>query len=804
LRYSAILSVFILGGSLSAAVPLCPAGRPLGGIQVTVKRTEQAPPLPLGKVNRIEEGDRILYAPSLRPNEKRSGKVAIVLFAAVPRPDEPVNFEILDAEDAAQPAQWKAPFRASLALYVYAPSGMSTRKLKGFLAKDQELVAQLADYAEKTAQTEAVLQAIAGYEQSQNTENLGAALHGFAGQYGISSKIDRSAPLNEQTLAALRTLNPALSSYDPISPSGTQRVSQTAGLAATVAGMFLGSTVGLAAGGTALGLNLKTLLFPDTDFRSAYSQAANQDGSVALCTSRDSFQSRKKIAYLWAVRIPDAGPPQLKIDPPNHLPAGLKSSLPVSAPEGQWKLTNRVREWALVDQSGVRTPVQVTASADQRRLEINLGGSPVRPGKYKLAGAWDWDSFHASGDVYVDPLSSFETARLTQDTQNRLQQHSGKQIVTVSGGDFQFVEKAVIVRKGDKYAAPAPVPFSLPRGPRQGPQDRLEMQVDTAGLGAGDYSLLLYQADGNARTVDVKVLPPPPKIENLPVMLNEGERDQKAVLEGEGLERITALAADGLEFALEDAGTTKRRVVQVRRSKDIKEGASLDLSVTIKDFAEPVVLSGGVRVAGPRPRIRNANPSLPSDLQIALRPGELPAGVRIGIMMQVSAAGLEPAVTLKCNNANPVRVRAGMGSDAAKLNAMQADTLYLSLDPAIWPGGCVVTAVLESERSGVSEELELGRVVRLPRIDDFKLTDESGGEGTYVGILTGRDLELIGKTGWDAASGHAPLGLPTPIAGDGNKQSLRIRVPWPSPTPRSPLFVWFRGEQDGRATTVRY
>jgi hypothetical protein len=197
---------------------------------------------------------------------------------------------------------------------------------------------------------------------------------------------------------------------------------------------------------------------------------------------------------------------------------------------------------------------------------------------------------------------------------------------------------------------------------------------------------------------------------------------------------------------------------------------------------------------------------LRSDLQIALRAGELPAGVQIGIMMQVSAAGSEPSVTLKCRNTNAetVRVQAGAEKDGVKLNAMQADTLFLSLDPGIWPGGCLITAVLENGRTGVSEPFELGRVLRLPRIDEFKLTEESAGEGSYVGILTGSDLELIGKTGWDASSGHAALGLPSPIAGEGNKQSLRIRVAWPSPSPRSPLFIWFRGEQEGRATTVRY
>jgi hypothetical protein len=482
--------------------------------------------------------------------------------------------------------------------------------------------------------------------------------------------------------------------------------------------------------------------------------------------------------------------------------------LPASAPEGQWKLAGRIREWSLVNDAGSKMPVEVLAVPDQHRFEINLSRNPVSPGTYKLSGSWDWDSLDVGGELHVHKLSDFQTARLSPESQTRVQEHSGKQVVTLVADhdDFQFVEKAALVRQGDKYAAPAAVPFSLPLGRRGGPQNTLEMQLDTAPLTAGDYSLLLYQADGKPRAVDVKVVPPPPAIRNLPLTLNEGERKQDILLEGEGLDRITALAATGLTFTLDAAAEAagRGRVVHVQSEQDLKEGARLDLRMSIKELSEPAVLAGAIRVAGPKPRIRSADPSLPSDLQIALRPGELPAGIPIGIMMRVSTAASDTTVTLKCNNANPVKVQAGTESNGVKLNAMQADTLFLSLDPGVWPGGCRITAALETGSAGVSEPYELGRVLRLPRIEEFKLTDEAAGEGGYVGILIGRDLELIGKTGWDANGGYAALGLPTPIAGGGGKQSLRIRVAWPSPTPRSPLFVWLRGEQEGRATTIRY
>ena len=174
-----------------------------------VKRGDYRPSFAL-ESEPVGRGGSILYSPSLQGNEKRNGDIAVVLASA----NQNNEVTILDSKSASKPAQWSVPFRASLAMYVYGPSGLSIRKLRGFLEKDQELIAQLAEYAEKTSQTEQVLQVIANYETAG--DSLEAALQGFARQSGINSKIDRNASANEQTLAALRTLNPALSAYDPI------------------------------------------------------------------------------------------------------------------------------------------------------------------------------------------------------------------------------------------------------------------------------------------------------------------------------------------------------------------------------------------------------------------------------------------------------------------------------------------------------------------------------------------------------------------------------------------------------------
>jgi hypothetical protein len=54
----------------------------------------------------------------------------------------------------------------------------------------------------------------------------------------------------------------------------------------------------------------------------------------------------------------------------------------------------------------------------------------------------------------------------------------------------------------------------------------------------------------------------------------------------------------------------------------------------------------------------------------------------------------------------------------------------------------------------------------------------------------------------DNPDGNVTPELPRPAAGEGSKQTLRIAMPWPSPTPKAPLYVWLRGESEGRATRV--
>jgi hypothetical protein len=84
------------------------------------------------------------------------------------------------------------------------------------------------------------------------------------------------------------------------------------------------------------------------------------------------------------------------------------------------------------------------------------------------------------------------------------------------------------------------------------------------------------------------------------------------------------------------------------------------------------------------------------------------------------------------------------------------------------------------------------------------LTNEQLGPATYAGILKGRDLDVIEKTGWDAHDGVRVDYVPAPVPGDPTLQTIRIALPWPAPAPHAPLYVWLRGDDEGRQTTVAF
>lgn len=115
---------------------------------------------------------------------------------------------------------------------------------------------------------------------------------------------------------------------------------------------------------------------------------------------------------------------------------------------------------------------------------------------------------------------------------------------------------------------------------------------------------------------------------------------------------------------------------------------------------------------------------------------------------------------------------------------------------------------MDNGRDGWSEPFTLAHLMRLPKVDSFQLdaatlpsSIPAPPTGTQSFDLTGTNLEMIEKVGWDGAAGVDVPGLPTPILGKGQEQLLTVNLPQ-APNPQAPLFIWLRGESSGRATTI--
>jgi hypothetical protein len=294
-----------------------------------------------------------------------------------------------------------------------------------------------------------------------------------------------------------------------------------------------------------------------------------------------------------------------------------------------------------------------------------------------------------------------------------------------------------------------------------------------------------------------------PVIAGLPLRANLGEERQKIVVRGSGLDRIEGIETPGASVELGQSAAAARDIF-VRLGEGARKGELLKLALKVEGMHAPLEIPGALEVAGPRPRITSMDRSLPDDLGVAVRPGELPAGSFVSFSLAVENVEGPPAVQLGCGESEPaLTLHTGEKRSEAKLDSAGPGMLFLSVEPsAVGRPGCTLMSSVEAV-PGRSDRHELGRVVRLPRIESFTLTDEKAGESAYVGILTGQDLELIERAGWDATTGLPVESLPRPLAQGGPRQTLKIALPWPSPSPHAPVYIWLRGESEGRATKAR-
>lgn len=775
----------------------CTGSAPLGTFKIAVRRSPDAPSLPLKSVSDVPAGSFLEWEPlHLSPGVAEKGEVAVLL---VPQGDGSVV--ALPPHKASMPAAWALPQSPAVVALIVGPNGLSMGRVKSLIARNQDLLTQLADYAEQTSEVETLVQELADAEQSGGSTD--AALKGFSSQFGVSvPKLDTMTSSNQQASALLRAVLPSANSYDPLAPVSAQ-MQQSVGLAASVAGLFFGNGVALAAGGTALFANLKTVMFPNTEFRSAFAQN-NQEDALALCTKSTAPKSRTRLAYLWAYRVPDLKPPVVALTGATHVPVGSKSTLKLKAAEGSTtKDLARAHNWSLIPvDGGAPVPAAVSVSGPDS-IELDLSKCKATPGEYRLAAGWDWDPV-SLGTVWLHPYSQLSDVKLSAGDKDRLVEGSGIVSVKLTGDDFEFVQKAEWKKAGAKSAKAAAVSLSLPAGPGAGEQRSLEVDIDTSAR--GQYALVLMQSDGKSHEVPITVLPPNPKLTNLPLRVNVGVAREPIRFSGTGLDEIQCVTSGAGDIS--GAAARQEWTGEIRLKAGAQVGQRFSLVLQVRGLEKPVTVPDAIEIVGPRPSIIAVRKSIPATLGVDLHEDELPAGITQGFVLRVRNLRGRPRVELACSTGglrHAMTLSPDDPSGGGSLTFAGPGELYLSADPgAIGYAGCTVSAVVTMDPEGSSDVTTLGRVVRIPRLDQFTLTSEPTGPNSYAGILKGSDLDLVEKAGWDAQHGLPVDAIPTPVPGEPAKQTLRISLPWPAPAPHAPLYVWLRGETEGRKTGVAY
>ncbi|MBI3471046.1 MAG: hypothetical protein HY013_06795 [Candidatus Solibacter usitatus] len=768
-----VLGLWCLGVLSGAAPRSCvPGSTALGTFQLQV-RGPAGEALPAARINILRQGYKVSYKPVQLPADiRREARVALVLAPAEGEITGTSPLTILDLQPAANPAEWTIPHRVSVLMLVFGPAGLDEKKITNVVMRDEDLISQVAGYADQTEQLESTIQTLVAFDETPEA----------AGE--LEARLGNS-PVEQALLALLRAQNPALSTFNPLAVGRRAPPATLMGKAAD--GFFDNAGAVVPGGGILPGV--KGFLMPETELRSVFAQHGD-GGALMLCGKRRQPRSRTKVAYLWAHRVLDRAAPAVALPAETHVPAGVKSLIPIKPRAvSDWDILDHVRDWALAPVAGgAASPASVAVSPLARTLELDLRKSRIAPGAYKLTGKWDWDAVEAGGSLEIRPPGGLKTAKLAPSSQDRLIENSGWVPVKLEGPDFEFLEKITLQGGGEGRAKPVELDFTLPVGKRAGPQDTVYFELDTRGLAAGEYKLALLQAGGSSAEIPLRILPPHPKLEGLPRRVHLGERDQSVAIEGTGLGRIQRIECDRADVQLQEGG--KRAVVRLREG--LKPGDLLAFLLKVEGVEAAIRVEQALLVTPPRPRVRTGTAALPEELGVALREGEIPAGSYTGFALHLEHPGDAQHVDLACQGRpRSLSLRLGERLAGGQLERIGTDGWFLSFDAgAVGPSGCAVFGAIVSDSAGVSERFALGRVVRLPHLESFNGT-----------VLRGSSLEVIEKLGWDAQTAVAVAGLPASIAGEGPKQVLRLSLPAP-PRPDAALQVWLWGEAEPRATRI--
>lgn len=783
----------------------CLGGRDVTGFQLMAQAPNEGEALPIDVVNDVAPGDTLHYNPAALPAIWRgSAHVAVLLVPAADNGDERLDVFSTSAD---KPAEWKVTQPVSVIAFMFGPEGLNVGKTKSLLGGHPELVAKFTQYATTAARVEALVSLFATYEASApGSLDLTAMLKEYAAEYGVSMpKVNAALTPDEEAADLLAAVAPPTSDTAP--SSHAVLTSGSTSTATALASLYFGPEVGIADDTLPLVRALHQSLFPGIEFQGAFALDGTNDGTMALCVANTAAPAQKKPVYIWTVSVPGGAPPTLSTTGAATLPDGWQASVSVStASVAQLHQILRLRQWELVaGKTAVPVPVAVTLGDVHDTLAVDLRKVKLAPGAYRLAARWDWTPVEVSGVINVKPIPSLAAAALAPGVADRLVAGSGTVSLDVTGADFSFVNKLELLPKGAADGAIVPVTFHPPAAEA----DRLVASLDTSKLVPGSYTLRMQQVNGAHQDVTVAIHPPNPVLEKLPLSAHVDESAQAVVLHGSHLELIRQISSPGANWTLAPAtpGTAlTERDATITLAPAAKVGDSLPLSLTVEGLDDPIEVPAAVRVLGPRPSIHGLTASLTGGNTVTLLPGELPADAIANFAFTVEHASGQPDLRLRCGQADdgtaPLTLHPGQPVGAQEFDAGGDGLYYLAVTPGkIGDPGCELQMTVMTEAGGASAPVKLGRVVRLPHIDKFTLSDQSAGVNEFAGQLTGENLQLIAATGWGPDAGVPVAGIPLRNA-DGVGESLAIVMPWPPPSPHAPLYIWLRGESQGRKTTI--
>lgn len=795
---TACIAVLFAAGAAAQGVP-CPGGRFVTGFQLQVSATGQSAEIPFTEINNLDQGDILHYTPQALPPEwRKSARVAALL---VPAAYSASAHLAVFTGHADKTASWKVPEQTAAIAFLFGPKGLNANNTRRMLDQHPELVAHFITYAEQASRVEALVALLARYENSPpGTLDLNTLLKQYSQEYGVDMpKANPALPPDQEAAVMLAAVAPPTAE-----PGPSKHADLTAGSTSTataLATLYYGPVMGLASDAMPLFRALHKTMFPGTQFQGAFAQPDAH--GARLCGANAAPPPNKHTVYIWMANLPTGTTPSARLAKAQRttVAAGAKTNLKVTcASVAQLRDLMRARQWELVPLKGKPLPVsvQVAPGPLNDTLTLDLTQDPHLTGDYHLAAMWDWTPVNVAGTIAVQAPTGLQGATLAPGDAAKLIAEGGVATVMVTGANFSLVNKVEL--------AGATEPFTLADGGKQ-----LNITIDTANLTAGVHHLRLEQTAGSTRELALTVLPPNPALDAFRANVDEGS--QRVMLHGKHLERIARLTSADSVIALAPlpavvpADGLIERAATVRLAASAQPGQDLAAKVYVVGSADPLPLPDVINVLGPRPRISDIDRSVNAGETVALLPKELPADATVNFAFTIEHAPSVTEVHLRCQSPDrqiqALTLHAGETSGTAELEASGNERYYLAAVPGkIGAPGCALQMIVPDAAVGNSNAYLLGRVVLLPHIHSLSLSDQSPAPGEFAGALSGDNLQLIAKTGWNATDGIPVTSVPMRVNPSSAAQTLAIVMPWPPPSPHAPLYIWLRGESRGRATTV--